>query len=321
MTHPKTGLSTFATDVYNGLNDKEKSVPSKYFYDEEGDRIFQQIMNMPEYYLTNAEFEILSEQSEVICKAMGVESGPFNLIEFGAGDGYKTKVLLNKLIELGAKFTYYPVDISMNILEELSVNLKKEIPLLKIEPLNMDYFSALRYMHKLNDLSTVTLFLGSNIGNFHLDEAADFLRELSANCISGDMLLLGVDLKKDTKVITDAYNDPHGITAAFNLNLLRRMNRELGADFNLENFRHLTYYEEETGEVVSYLVSLVQQSVYFKELDWKVHFHQDERIHTEISRKYSLEELEAVANKDNYDVVSHFLDSRKYFTDTLWKVR
>lgn len=321
MARPITEISQFALDVFDGLRKENKSVPSKYFYDEEGDRIFQKIMNMPEYYLTDAEYEIFSEQAGLICKAMNATSKPFNLIEFGAGDGYKTIILLKHLLEIKAEFTYYPVDISQNILDELSENLKNEIPQLQVQPLNMDYFGALQYMHRLNDLTTFTLFLGSNIGNFHLNEAADFLRELSMNCSSEDMLLLGVDLKKDKNIIINAYDDPNGITSDFNLNLLSRMNRELGANFNIGQFEHHTFYEEESGEVLSFLVSLIDQRVFFKNMDWEVLFKKDEKIHTEISRKYSLEELETIAEKDNFDVVHHFMDSRKYFTDTLWKVR
>ena len=321
MTNDASDPSPFAQDVYAGLHQKKKSIPSKYFYDEEGDRIFQQIMNMPEYYLTNAEHEIFTLQAGAICEAMEATSAPFNLIEFGAGDGFKTKILIKHLLSLGADFTYYPVDISQNILDELKNDLSQEIPELKVETLNMDYFAALQFMHRLNDLKTITLFLGSNIGNFHLDEAAEFLKKLSSNCESGDLLLLGVDMKKDTRIITEAYDDPAGITAAFNLNLLRRINRELDANFNLEQFKHLTYYEEDTGEVQSFLVSLAHQKVFIKQLDWEVSFKDGERIHTEISRKYSLSELELVAQKDNFDVVRHFLDSKKYFTDTLWRVK
>ena len=321
MTQDPADLSPFARDVYTGLRNKRKSIPSKYFYDEEGDRIFQQIMKMPEYYLTNAEHEIFTGQAGDICDAIEATAEPFNLIEFGAGDGFKTRILLKHLLQIGADFTYYPVDISQNILDELKSDLATEIPDLKVETLNMDYFAALQFMHRLNDLKTITLFLGSNIGNFHLDEAADFLKELSSNCEGGDLLLLGVDLKKDKKIITLAYNDPAGITADFNLNLLTRMNRELDANFRIDQFEHFTFYEEKTGEVQSFLVSLTDQSVFFKNLDWEVAFKKGERIHTEISRKYSLEELESIAQKDNFDVVRHFLDSRKYFTDTLWRVR
>jgi len=320
MEKSKTELSQFAQDIIRGLGTDSKYISSKYFYDEEGDRIFQQIMEMPEYYLTRAEFEILSEQKGQICDAMQAFTEPFNLIEFGAGDGLKTKLLLRHLVDGNADFTYFPVDISQNILTELSENLHSEFPGLKVQTLNDDYFGALRKMESFNERRNITLFLGSNIGNFHLNEAADFLKKLSNNCKHGDMLLLGVDLKKDHRIINQAYNDPHGITAAFNLNLLTRMNRELGADFDLNTFKHTTYYEAESGEVLSFLVSLTDQKVYFKNLDYSVQFLKEERIHTEISRKYDFEELDFVAAKDSYEVINYFVDNNKYFTDALWKI-
>ncbi len=319
METTKTMRSQFAIDVKQGLGKERKSLPSKYFYDEEGDRIFQQIMEMPEYYLTRSEFEIFSQQRDEICQAMGAFEEPFNLIEFGAGDGTKTKLLLRRFLEGHADFTYFPVDISQNILEELSANLEKEFPNLKVHTLNTDYFGALEQMTRFDDRRNITLFLGSNIGNFHLNEAEGFVKKLASNFKTGDLFLLGADLKKDPEIIINAYNDPHGITASFNLNLLRRMNRELGADFHLDNFKHYTLYEPETGEVLSYLVSLKEQRVNFSDLQWKVRFNKDEFIHTEVSKKYSLAELEHLANGQGFEVIEHFLDDHEYFTDTLWK--
>ena len=321
MENQTTNLTQFAQDVISGLGNDPKYIPSKYFYDEEGDRIFQQIMGMPEYYLTNAEYEIFTGQAAELCSALDCGNGKFNLIEFGAGDGYKTKVLLKELLKENADFTYYPVDISRNILDELEKSLKADIPELKVMPLNMDYFGALKFMKSINQRRNITLFLGSNIGNFHIEEAEGFLRELSANCNPGDMLLLGVDLKKDKDIITTAYDDPHGITSAFNLNLLTRMNRELGSDFKLDSFEHLASYDEKSGEMKSYLVSMKGQKVVFSDIDIEVYFSKGEKIHTEISRKYDLGELESIASKDNFEVINHFTDSKNYFTDTLWRVR
>lgn len=319
MQNTITEHSQFANDVIHGLSQKSKSIPSKYFYDDEGDRIFQQIMDMPEYYLTRSEFEIFSQQRDEICNAIRAFDEPFDLIEFGAGDGMKTKLLLRKLLDGGADFTYFPVDISQNILDELSASLKSEFPDLKVHPLNTDYFGALEEMSDFDDIRNITFFLGSNIGNFHLDEAEKFLGKLASNMKTDDMFLLGVDLKKDPAIITNAYDDPQGITAAFNLNLLTRMNRELGADFNIDDFKHYTYYEPGLGEVLSYLVSLKDQKVYIDELKLEVNFKKDEPIYTEVSKKYSLEELENLAVGEGFEVVKHFLDSNEYFSDTLWR--
>lgn len=319
--HPtNTSLTQFARDVINGLSQTPKSIPSKYFYDEEGDRIFQRIMHMPEYYLTDCELEILESQADDILEAAGAFIEPINLVEFGAGDGLKTKLLLSRLMAKGAGFSYHPVDISSSILEVLTESLGKTMPGLKVEPLNMDYFTALHAMKSLNDRHTLVLFLGSNIGNFHYGEAAAFLKRLISESKKGDMLLLGVDLKKEEKIIRDAYDDPHGITAEFNLNLLNRMNRELESDFVPEYFRHRAEYLEEEGEMLSYLQSLKKQSVCFPSLDMVIEFEKNELIHTEVSKKYSLKELEKLASALDFEVIRHFLDARKYFTDTLWRI-
>lgn len=316
----KAEVSQFAKDVQTGLGQQPKSIPSKYFYDSEGDRIFQQIMEMKEYYLTACETEILKNHSGDILEAANMLGEPFNLIELGAGDGLKTKILLAFLFEQQADFTYYPVDISASILDELKHDLHQSMPGFKVEPMHMDYFVALNAMKKLNQRPNLILFLGSNIGNFRLDQASLFLEKLAESSNNGDKLLLGVDLKKESKIIINAYDDPHGITAAFNLNLLSRMNRELQADFNIEDFSFYTYYEEETGELRSYLKSLKKQLVSFNSFGIKVSFEKDELIHTETSKKYSLEELESLAAHLDFEVVHHFTDTKSYFTDTLWKV-
>ena len=313
--------SQFAKDVMLGFSRKPKAISSQYFYDEQGDKIFQQIMNMPEYYLTHSEHEIFSQQRKEICEAFNAFEEPFNLIEFGAGDGYKTKLLLNYLLENKADFTYYPVDISNHILDELKESLQDELPNLKVKTLNLEYFSALSKLSAMNKRRNIILFLGSNIGNFHLHSAGGFLRRLNWYCKKNDMLLLGVDLKKDPKIITRAYDDPYGITASFNLNLLSRMNRELGADFNIVNFTHHTFYEPVSGEVLSYLFSLKQQSINFVALDWKVDFEEFELIHTEISKKYSIPELESLAKEQGFTVKENFTDTNKYFLNTLWEVK
>ena len=316
----KEEVSQFAKDVQTGLGQQSKSIPSKYFYDREGDRIFQQIMEMKEYYLTACETEILKNHSRDILKAANMLGETFNLIEFGAGDGLKTKILLAFLIEQHADFTYYPVDISASILDELKHDLHQSMPGLKVEPMHMDYFVALNAMKEPNQRPNLILFLGSNIGNFRLDHASVFLEKLAEASNIGDKLLLGVDLKKDPKVIIDAYDDPHGITAAFNLNLLSRMNRELGADFNVEDFNFYTHYEEETGELRSYLKSLKKQLTSIASIGKEICFEKDELIHTETSKKYSLEDLESLVSHLDFEVIHHFLDTKSYFTDTLWKV-
>lgn len=314
-------LSQFAIDTIKGLTQNQKSISSKYFYDEDGDKIFQQIMAMPEYYLTRCEMEVFQTQKEEIFKQICPKGVPFNLIELGAGDGSKTIVLLKHFLNKGIEFTYYPVDISKHILEELVEMLQYEIPQLDVKPLNMDYFEALKYMEQFTDRKNVTMFLGSNIGNFDTESLHGFLMKLQSHFKPNDKLLLGVDLKKDPEVILDAYNDKPGITASFNLNLLKRMNRELGANFDLQAFKHYALYEPTTGEARSYIVSLSSQRVKFNELDFEVSFEAGECIHTEISRKYSIKDLLELAAKCGFSTKQNFFDSKQFYVNTMWEVR
>lgn len=310
-----------AESVREGFSKSPKSISSLFLYDAEGDRLFQEIMKMPEYYLTRCEKEIFHMQKEEILMEMRAFDEPFNLLEFGAGDGSKTKILLRYLLEKGANFTYYPVDISEHILEELTHSLWKEMPTLKVHPMNFEYFDAIRQANDLNNQRNITLFLGSNMGNFTQEQAVDFYRNFAHESKTGDLLFVGIDRRKNPQIISKAYDDSQGITAAFNLNLLRRMNRELGAGFNLEAFSHYTFYEPVSGEVRSYLVSLENQQVHFEVLEMQFLFAKNELIHTEISKKYSPEEIVRLAGETGYKILRHFTDSRQYFLDSLWEIK
>jgi len=315
-----TVLTTFAKDIIEGLSGKVKTLPSKYFYDEQGDKIFQAIMDMPEYYLTECEFEIFSEQKDSIHRAFSAGNEPFDLIELGAGDGLKTKILLRYLLDQQVDFVYYPVDISNHILDELVLDLKAEMPELKVSPINQEYFEALNTLRNMNDRKNIVLFLGSNIGNFHKFEATQFLSKLSASCRKNDMLFIGIDQKKDPRIIQQAYDDPHNITASFNLNLLMRINRELGADFNIDQFKHYANYNPENGEVNSYIFSKSNQVVKIRTLNCEISFAENEYIHTEISKKYNIQEIKHLADNSGFKVLKNFTDNKNYFVDSLWEI-
>ncbi|MCA1762582.1 MAG: L-histidine N(alpha)-methyltransferase [Cryomorphaceae bacterium] len=308
---------SFSEDVAKGLSGEQKKLPSKYFYDADGDRLFQEIMKMPEYYLTNSEYEIFSTKAEAILKAMGVNSGAFNLVEFGAGDGFKTKVLIERMLELEAQLTYAPIDISKDVLDQLEENFLERFPGLNINPQNADYFEALERLGSVSDLPKLVLFIGSSIGNFSRDQSIDFLKTLNTKLRKGDKLLIGFDLRKNPKIILDAYNDREGITKAFNLNLLKRINRELGGKFDVEAFDHYPLYDPEAGLAKSYIVSLKEQDVYIESCQKTFHFGAGEAIHTEISRKFSVAEIEEIAEKSGFVVTEHFFDCRHYYVNTL----
>lgn len=308
----------FADDVHDGLSSDPKTLSSKYFYDAQGDKIFQAIMQMPEYYLTNCEYEIFEQQKDKILEA--IHTGQkFNLVELGAGDGFKTKLLLEHFIDKGVEFEYYPVDISGDVLFHLSRDLSSKWPDLKVTSLNFEYFKALERLNELDSSPKVILFLGSNIGNFGPAQSSSFFRKLYEVMNEGDLLLCGVDLKKDPQVILDAYNDKAGITRSFNLNLLTRINRELGGNFEVNQFEHYPCYDPFTGEARSYLISKKKQEVFLSSTSSSYQFEYAEPIHMEISRKYSLAQLEQLAADSGFEVVNHFLDCKHYFTDSLWR--
>ena len=307
----------FEQDVIEGLTSTPKFLSSKYFYDEKGSQLFVDIMELPEYYLTRSEYEIFKTQSESIIEAFSFsKETTFNIVELGAGDGTKTKLLLGELIEEGYDFTYVPIDISKHALEDLTSSLKVEIPKLKVNPQAGDYFKILKDLNK-DKAPKVILFLGSNIGNQNDEMAKDFLTALAEVMSPGDDILLGVDLIKSKQIVLPAYDDPQNVTRDFNLNLLIRMNRELGADFNINNFGHKATYEEDEGIARSYLFSKLDQTVEIKGLNAKINFTEGEQIHTEISRKYNDQIINDLIEESPLKVRKKFLDSKEYFADYL----
>ncbi len=307
-------MTEIDTRIIEGLLTEPKTIPSRYFYDAKGDELFQKIMELPEYYLTRAEFEILSEQSRAIVAATAFsKETPFEIVELGAGDGIKTRQMLQVLLKEGYTFTYKPIDISPNVLEDLAANMN-DLDGLNLEGIAGDYFDILE---RLKDVETpkLILFLGSNLGNYEDANAAAFLANIAAKMNPGDALLLGLDLKKDPDRILDAYNDPAGVTRDFNLNLLTRMNRELGANFQIKQFQHTPEYDPE-GKAISYLTSLVDQTVEFSETEHSVTFKKGEKIQTEVSRKYDDATLKKLL-ENRLKIHSKFMDKNADFADYL----
>lgn len=312
-------LSSFAEDVRQGLLQTPKTLPSKYFYDEQGDKLFQTIMGLGEYYLTRCEFEIFSEQKEAILKSFLGNDDSFRLVELGAGDGTKTKVLMDHFLEAGADFTYNPIDISQNVLDQLKADLSEVLPKLEVEPIQGDYFDALGELNRHHSRKEVVLFLGSNIGNFSNEGGEQFLTRLGENLAKGDLLLIGFDLMKNPQTILNAYNDKLGVTKEFNLNLLTRMNNELGANFDAEKFKHFPTYDPINGETRSHLISTEEQEVYIEALDTTFRFDAWEAIHTEVSQKYSPKMIERFAEAAGFRIVENFSDECYYYVDSLWE--
>jgi len=313
MTETET-ITQFEVDVLEGLRNEQKSLSSKYFYDARGDEIFQQIMHMDEYYLTQKELEIFEKHKNEIVQTIS-DGEPFRIIELGAGDGLKTKILLTHFLECGAEFTYTPVDISGNVLAILEKSLKEDLPDLNIETYQGDYFDALSEISESPE-KDVVFFLGSNVGNFSGHGAVDFLSKLRASLKPSDLLFMGVDLKKDPSIILSAYNDSQGITREFNLNLLDRINRELDGDFDRNQFLHYPYYNPHTGECRSYLISRIRQTVTIA--GEVINFRAWEAIFMEISKKYDEVQLKELADQSGFKQAKSFSDSNNWFVDMLW---
>ncbi len=311
--------SALASDTLKGLSSTPKFLLSKYFYDDTGSAIFQDIMKMPEYYLSNCEEEIFTQQKESIARSFSKGDASFSLVELGSGDGHKTKILLRHLAELNIRFQYIPLDISKKANDDLLATLTREIPGIEVYPRTGDYFNQLKELNGFASKYKVILFLGSNIGNFSEAETGRFLRQLSNFMNIGDKLLIGFDLKKSPGIVMDAYNDPHGYTRRFNLNLLVRLNRELGADFDVDRFDQYTEYNPETGEVRSFLISKVSQHVHFEALNQTFCFNQWEPVFMERSRKYDFKTISKLADDNGFRIEHNFSDSRNYFVDSLWE--
>lgn len=312
-------METMKSDILKGLTSKPKQLSSKYFYDEKGSEIFRDIMRMPEYYLTDCEYEIFNEQSKQIYHAFANHSEYFHLIELGSGDGLKTKVLLREFLKRKASFKYIPVDISHDSLSKLEQDLKDEFPMLQIEEKHGDYFEVLDSLKPHITTPKVILFLGSNLGNYDRTESIQFFKKIRRSMGANDKLFVGLDLKKSPRVILDAYDDPHRHTARFNLNLLTRINRELNADFDLTQFEHHAVYDPVEGAARSYIVSLSNQKVNIQDMGLAINFKAFEAIYTEQSQKYDMDMIADIAFDSGFEIITNFHDSRQYFVNTLWQ--
>ena len=311
--------NTFEKEVYEGLTAFPKRLSSKWFYDKKGDKLFQKIMELPEYYLTSCEYNIIEKHQQEIAKLFDEPQG-FDLVELGAGDGKKTKILLEKFYEENLEFTYRPIDISASVLEELEESIQEKWPELDIQTEQGMYFDVLK---KLGNRDTarkmVIMVLGSNIGNLTHPQAIDFLVNIRKSMQPEDLLFMGLDQKKDPQQILNAYNDTQEITAEFNKNILRRINTELDSNFNTEAFKHWPVYDPETGTAKSFLVSTTQQKVTLKKLNIEVNFAPWESIHTEISQKYDDDVVQWLAQEAGLEITAQFSDTQKQFTDYAFK--
>lgn len=308
---PRAGL---AEDVRRGLSTQPKRFLPKYFYDQLGSQLFEAICLLPEYYLTRAENEILERYADEIVSSV---DGDTTLVEMGSGSASKSRLIIEALLRKQSELLFIPVDISASALDSSSRILLQSYPQLRIEAYAGDYFAGLAELGKQPRARTLALFLGSNISNFDPEEALKFLRALRQVLREGDALLLGADLKKDRTVLEAAYNDALGVTAAFNLNVLARINRELGGNFDLRAFQHRAFYNEAVGRVEIYIESALEQTVRISQLEMEVQFAEGEQIHTENSYKYDLSDLAKLASETGFTRARTWLDSEERFSSNL----
>ena len=310
--------NALAEDARAGLTDVPKTLPPKYVYDELGSKLFEAICSLPEYYLTRAESEILRTCGDEIVASI---KAPARLLELGSGSAEKTRFLIEAALRRQATLHFLPIDISAASLEHSSVELLQLYPRLRITAYSADYFTALRELEPAAEGErTIALFLGSNIGNFDPGEARDFLRAVRRVLKAQDALLLGADLKKSAEVLIPAYDDALGVTAAFNRNVLVRINRELGADFQIDKFRHLALYNEALGRVEAHLVSRDNQTVRLAALDLEISFAAGETIHTENSYKFDSEQLAGLARDSGFVLERSWFDAAGRFSFNLFAV-
>jgi len=308
----------FAADVLIGLSTHPKFISSKYFYDDIGSELFQKISQHEDYYLTKTEFSILQNASTVIPEL--IREPAIDIIELGAGDGHKSKLIIDGFLNKGCKVNFYPIDISEKAMHLLGQNMAASENF-TIHGIVADYFTGLTHLKKISGNKKLVLFLGSNIGNFNKQQSRDFLKKLWMSLNTSDHVLIGFDLKKNSHILNKAYNDSAGLTRAFNLNLLSRINRELGANFDVSKFQHYGFYNPALGAMESYIVALEDQKIYISALEKSFYFEKFEAMHLESSYKFSPSDISYLASHAGFHIEQHFSDERNYFTDALWQVQ
>ncbi len=307
----------FSADVEKGLTSNPKYLPFVHFYDHTGSQLFEKICELPEYYLTRAETNILEIYADDIVSQFSKE---ITLVELGSGSAKKTKILIEAFLRGEGLSCYTPIDISRQMLEESSYALLKTYPNLEITAVAAHYDDGLSQLKGTGGKENARLitWLGSSVGNLERSQAAKFLNRIQELTHQQDRLLIGIDLRKDRTLLEKAYDDAQGVTAEFNLNLLIRINQELGGNFNVDNFHHKVKYNENVGRIEMYLTSNCEQQIGIEKLNLDIPFLKNENIHTENSYKYSLEEIDELAQKCGFYIERQCFDSDKQYSLNLF---
>ena len=304
---------SFAEEISYTLSQNSKFINPKFFYDRKGSDLFESICSLPEYYPTKTEISILKKLKHDLSSYLDEN---MNLVELGSGSSVKTRLLLDIFTTLQTKTEYFPIDIS-EILTESSEQLLKDYDTLHITGIIDTYEGGLEFLKNYDDNKNLIIFLGSSFGNFTPDDGKLFLEKIFSTMNSGDLFLIGLDLVKDKNILEAAYDDSQGITAKFNLNVLSRINDELDADFNINNFSHYSIYNETDQRIEMNLKSLVSQSVIIAKSNLSLNFNKDELIHTEYSHKYYASQIKKLLTDVGFTIKNIWLDDKKYFSLTL----
>lgn len=309
LIRPTRNVLTISEDVTKGLFGVRRTLPPKYFYDERGSDLFDQICDVSEYYPTRAESTLLKKIAASVIR----ESRPDRIMELGSGTSRKTRYLFDACTELKYCPGYAPLDVCDDVLVATGEALHEEYGWLDVRPMVGDYTAGLGNLPKGSGRNLV-VFLGGTIGNFTADERLDFLKELRSVMRPGDSLLLGADRVKDPETLHAAYNDDAGITAEFNLNLLRVLNREIGANFDLGGFRHYAYFNPLESQIEMYLISMLDQRVHFNSINQDLEFKEGDHILTEISAKFTRNQLQSLVAESGFKIVAHHESSAPKFS-------
>jgi dimethylhistidine N-methyltransferase len=304
-------------EVRRGLVARPRSLSPWMFYDAEGSRLFERITTLPEYYPTRTERAILAGNADaIVARAHNHRSLPLRLVELGAGTASKTCILLEAALRLSDDVTYVPVDVCSNALELACINVECALPEVRVQPIVRNYVTHPLQLEPF-DGTTLALYIGTSIGNFSPEEARLILRNLRGQLQTGDALLLGTDMVKDEPTLLAAYDDSDGVTAAFNLNILRRLNRELGADFDASRFRHRVLWNSIESRIEMHLESTQEQDVSIEEAGLDLHFMPRETIHTENSYKFTDRAIRSLLNESGFEPRGAWKDSRGWYALTL----
>lgn len=301
---------TFAQELSHSIRQKQKSINPKFFYDQKGSQLFEKICVLPEYYLTRTEISLLKQ---IDGKLQSYLDGNFRLVELGSGSSQKTRLLIDILTRLQKHVEYFPIDIS-KILKSSSTALQSDYKKLHITGIIDNYENGLEFVKNYDDMKNLIVFLGSSFGNFDPENGIRFLQKINSSMKKGDLFLVGLDLVKDKKVLHQAYNDSQGITAQFNLNVLSRINSELGGNFDISKFVHYASYNENQNKVEIYLRSLVKQTVEIPHADLTLEIDEDELIHTENSYKYTISQIKQMFAMTGYQIKDIWNDDKRYYS-------